>query len=151
MRTNYQNNLKHVLGTNAPRAEYNRRTRKAFQNLLKNYYDLFRGHRLTEAQVYAQLESVVGLEQLDWAIAQGKGVVGGSAHFGNFNMFLHLTALHLKREHEVIVPVERLKPEAVFEMVLKQRAAQGIQLVPADQAARTFEKAAGQRDSRTGD
>ena len=69
------------------------------------------------AQVYAQLESVEGLEHLDNAIALGKGIAGGSAHFGNFNMFVHLTAVHLHKQHEVVVPVERLKPEAVFEIV----------------------------------
>ncbi len=140
MRANYQKNLRHVLGSGLPQGAYNRVTRKAFQNLLKNYFDLFRGHRMSEAQVNAQLESVVGLEHLDNALALGKGIIGGSAHFGNFNMFVHLTALHLKREHEIIVPMERIKPEAVFELVLKQRAAQGIEIVPVDQAGRVLLK-----------
>lgn len=139
-RANYLDNLKHVIGADRPPGEYRRITRKAFQNSLKNYFDLFRGHALTEQQVYAQLESVEGLEHLDNAIALGKGVVGGSAHFGNFNMFVHLTAVHLHRQHEVVVPVERLKPEAVFEIVTRQRAAQGIELVPADAAGRVLLK-----------
>lgn len=139
-RANYQRNLRHVIGAEASPQDYARITRKAFQNLLKNYYDLFRGHRLTEAQVYAQLESVEGLEYLDAAIARGKGVAGGTAHFGNFNMFVHLTAVYLKGKHEVVVPVERLKPEGVYEIVSRQRAAQGIELVPVDQAARVLIK-----------
>lgn len=139
-RATYQENLKHVLGADRPQSEYNRITRKAYQNSLKNYFDLFRGHALTEAQVYAQLESVQGLEHLDNAIALGKGIAGGSAHFGNFNMFVHLTAVHLHKQHEVVVPVERLKPPAVFDLVTKQRAAQGIELVPADAAGRVLLK-----------
>lgn len=139
-RANYQKNLKHVIGADRPQSEYNRITRKAFQNSLKNYFDLFRGHALTEQQVYAQLESVQGLEHLDNAIAQGKGVVGGSAHFGNFNMFVRLTAVHLHQGHEVIVPVERIKPDAVFDIVTKQRAAEGIELVPSDAAGRVLLK-----------
>jgi KDO2-lipid IV(A) lauroyltransferase len=70
----------------------------------------------------------------------GRGLIGGTAHFGNFNMFVLLTAAHLKHRQEIIVPVEHLKPEAVFEIVLKQRAAQGIQLVPVDAAGRLLVK-----------
>ncbi|TAH51883.1 MAG: hypothetical protein EYC68_08880 [Chloroflexota bacterium] len=136
----YEKNLRHVLGANFASANTAALTRKAFQNLLKNYFDLFRGHTLTEAQVYAQLASVEGLEHLDAAIARGKGIAGGSAHFGNFNMFVHLTAVHLHKQHEVVVPVERLNPPEIFEMVLKQRAAQGIELVPVDTAGRTLIK-----------
>lgn len=139
-RANYQKNLRHVLGAEYTPTKANRITRKAFQNSLKNYFDLFRGHALSEAQVYAQLASVEGLEHLDNAIALGKGVAGGSAHFGNFNMFVHLTAVHLHKQHEVVVPVERLKPEAVFEIVKQQRGAQGIELVPADTAGRVLLK-----------
>lgn len=139
-RANYQKNLKHVLGADQPSSTYNRITRQAYQNSLKNYFDLFRGHSLTEAQVYAQVESVTGLEHLDNAIALGKGIAGGSAHFGNFNMFVHLTAVHLHRQHEVVVPVERIEPPAVFDIVTQQRAAQGIELVPSDVAGRVLIK-----------
>jgi KDO2-lipid IV(A) lauroyltransferase len=120
-RHNFELNLKHVLD---------------LQNSIKNYFDLFRGHQLSAAQVYEQLESVEGLTSLDTALAQGKGLVGGTAHFGNFNMFLHLTAVHLNRTHEIIVPIERIKPAAVFDLVREQRAVQGIQIVPVDTAGR---------------
>lgn len=139
-RANYIKNLKHVIGRDKPQNEYNRIARRAYQNSLKNYFDLFRGHALDEQGVYAQLESAQGLEYLDQAIALGKGIAGGSAHFGNFNMFVHLTAVHLHKQHEVVVPVERLKPEAVFEIVTRQRAAQGIELVPSDTAGRVLLK-----------
>jgi len=139
-RRNYQKNLAHVLGADAAQSEYDRVTRRALQNLLKNYFDLFRGHALSAAQVWAQLASAEGLEHLDDAIALGKGIAGGSAHFGNFNMFVRLTAIYFKHKHEVITPVERIQPESVFELVTKLRAAEGIELVPADQAARVLLK-----------
>lgn len=139
-RANYHANLKHVLGNDYSEAKAKHITRKAYQNSLKNYFDLFRGHALDEKQVYAQLESVEGLEHLDNAIALGKGIAGGSAHFGNFNMFVNLTAVHLGKKHEVVVPMERLKPDAVFELVKQQRGAQGIELVPADSAGRVLLK-----------
>jgi len=139
-RKTYNKNLKHIIGADAPPSEYNRIARKALQNLLKNYFDLFRGHQLTAEQLYAQVESVEGLEHLDTAIARGKGIVGGSAHFGNFNLFVHLAAVHLKTQHEVVVPVERVRPEHVFELLVKLRAAQGIHIIPVDTAGRTLIK-----------
>ncbi|OQY95211.1 MAG: hypothetical protein B6D41_06400 [Chloroflexi bacterium UTCFX4] len=136
----FEKNLTRILGADAPRADRARLTQRALRNLMKNYFDLFRSHRLTEAQVWAQLDSVTGLEYLDAAIALGKGIAGGSAHFGNFNMFVNLTALHFKNKHEVVVPVERLEPPAVFELITQQRATQGIELVPSDTAGRVILK-----------
>lgn len=139
-RERYIKNLKHVLGDGTAPEEMARITRRATQNLLKNYYDLFRAHRLTREQVFAQLAGVSGLEYLENAIAKGKGVVGGSAHFGNFNMFVHLTAVYAAGRYQVIVPMERLKPDALFDMAAKLRASQGIQIVPADTAGRVLIK-----------
>lgn len=136
----YEKNLVHVLGPDAPRSQVARTAQKALRNTMKNYFDLFRSHRLTEAHVWAQLESLTGMEHLDNAIALGKGVAGGSAHFGNFNMFVHLAALHFKDKHEIIVPVERINPPAVFELLTRQRASQGIELVPSDTGGRLILK-----------
>jgi lauroyl/myristoyl acyltransferase len=140
-RANYLNNLKHVLGADTPESERTRIARKAFRNSFKNYFDLFRGHRLSEAQIRSQMSQVVGFEHLETALAQGKGIVAGSAHFGNFNLFLHLAAVYLKGHCHVIVPNERLEPERLFELVKRQRAAQGIEIVPVDSAVRLLIKA----------
>ncbi len=140
LRAAYLKNLAHVLGPNAEPAEMRRITRHAFQNLAKNYFDLFRGHRLNEAQLRAQLAEVVGFEHIETALAQGKGVVLGSAHMGNFNMLLHLAAVYLKEHRDIVVPIERLKPERLYELVKRQREAQGIEIVPVDNAARVLLK-----------
>jgi len=139
-RARHIKNLKRVFGDDAPRARLNDHTRKAYQNLLKNYFDLFRGHRLTPQQVRAQLADVSGLELLEAALAQGKGVIGGSAHFGNFNLFLHLTAVSLKDRYEIVVPVERIRPARLFEFLKGLRASQGIHIVPVDTASRLLIK-----------
>lgn len=139
-RNNYLNNLTHVLGPNAPRGDLMRIARKAFQNSFKNYFDLFRGHRLSEAQLRAQLAELIGFEYLENAIAQGRGVIGGSAHFGNFNLIIHLAAVYLKSRCHVVVPNERLRPPRLFDLVVRQRAAQGIEIVPVDASVRTLIK-----------
>jgi lauroyl/myristoyl acyltransferase len=140
-RTDYFRNLKHVLGPEISLKERRRIARRAFQNLFKNYFDLFRGHRLSELQVRAQSDEVVGFEHLEKAFATGKGIVGGSAHFGNFNLFLHLAAVYLKGHRHVVVPNERLHPQRLFDLVRRQRAAQGIEIVPVDTAVRTLIRA----------
>jgi KDO2-lipid IV(A) lauroyltransferase len=140
-RGTYLKNLEHVLGPEATDADRKRITRHAFRNLLKNYFDLFRGHLLNERQLRAQLTEVVGFEHLEEAVAQGKGIVTGSAHFGNFNLFIHLAALYLGGHRQIVVPTERLSPERLYELVRKQRAAQGIEIVPVDTAGRALIKA----------
>jgi len=95
---------------------------------------------MTRARIMEQLQDLTGVEHLEAAIAAGKGIVGGSAHFGNFNLFLHLAASYLEGRSEVIVPVERLQPPRLFDLVCQLRARQGITLVPADAAGRILIK-----------
>lgn len=134
-------NLRHVLGSQVPETEREQIARKAFRNSFKNYYDLFRGHSLSEDSIRAQTSQVTGFEHLERALKQGKGIIGGSAHFGNFNLFIHLAAVYLKDYCHVIVPNERLHPEKLFELVKRQRASQGIEIVPVDTAVRSLIKA----------
>lgn len=137
-RSTYLNNLRHVLGTDVPESECRGIARKAFRNSLKNYFDLFRGHRLAEDQLRTQLAELVGFEYLDRALTEGKGVIAGSAHFGNFNLIIHLSAVYLRSRCEIVVPNERLRPERLFELVRRQRASQGIDIVPVDTATRAL-------------
>lgn len=139
-RRRYLSNLKHVLGEDAPPAAMSRVGRRAARNLFKNYYDLLRGYRMTHDQVMGELQEFVGVEHLEQAIAAGKGVVGGSAHFGHFNMFIHLAAAYMHGKSQVIVPVERIEPPSVFTLVSRLRASQGIEIVPVDTAGRLLIK-----------
>ena len=135
----YFYNLRRVLGDQASSAEINAVARRAFQNWMKNYYDFFRGHALTRNKIRAQLAAVEGMEYLEQAMAKGKGVVAGSAHFGSWDMVLHLAATYLQTE--IVVPNERLKPEKLFQYVLTQRRSQGIEMVPLEIAPRLLIKA----------
>jgi KDO2-lipid IV(A) lauroyltransferase len=139
-RSRYVANLKHVLGPNADPVRIRQITHLAFQNLVKNYYDLLRSHRLTADQLRGQLQEVIGFEQFENALAEGKGVIAGSAHIGNFNLFVLLAGLYLREQRDIIVPVERLEPPKYYELVRRQRASQGVEIVPVDQAARTLVK-----------
>lgn len=132
-------NLLRVLGPDASADLVHRTARRAFQNLVKNYFDLFRSHGLTREQINDQIASVEGLDYLSSAMALGKGLVAGSAHFGSWDMVLQLAAIRLNRE--IVVPNERLKPEQLNQYVLNLRAARGIRMVPIDVAPRAMIKA----------
>ncbi len=137
--TIYYFNLRRILGEQASSAELESVARRGFQNLFKNYFDLFRSHRLTRERLEAQLAGVDGMENLQNAIAQNKGVIGGSAHFGTWDMILHLAAIYL--QIPIVVPNERLKPEKLNQLILDLRKSQRIEMVPLDVAPRALIKA----------
>jgi Kdo2-lipid IVA lauroyltransferase/acyltransferase len=127
------------LGDNATDAQINSVAHRAFQNLMKNYFDLFRWHGISKEKVRAQLAGLHGFEHMENAIKQGKGVVGGSGHFGAWDLILQLTATYL--DVRVVVPNEHIQPEALFQYVLSLRRSQGIDMVPLEVAPRALIKA----------
>ncbi|MDE3088170.1 MAG: lysophospholipid acyltransferase family protein [Chloroflexota bacterium] len=135
----YFYNLRRVLGDQATAAHQNAIARKAFQNLLKNYFDLFRWHKITKEKIREQLGALHGFEHLESAIKQGKGVIAGSGHFGAWDLVINLAAAYL--DTPIVVPAERIKPEKLFEYVLALRRSQGIEMVPLDIAPRALIKA----------
>ncbi len=135
----YFYNLRRVLGPDAEPAQVNAIARRAFQNLLKNYFDLFRWHRITKDELRKQLAGLHGFEFLENAIKAGKGVIAGSGHFGAWDLVINLAAVYL--ETEIVVPNERIKPEKLFQYILALRRQQGIDMVALDGAPRALIKA----------
>jgi len=137
--TTYRYNLRRVLGDDATPAQMRAIARRAYQNLLKNYFDLFRAHRMSKEKLTRELAGVQGLEHLENAMRRGKGVIAGSGHFGSWDMVIQLAGVFLNAR--IIVPNERFKPEKLFQYILKLRASQGIDMVPLDVAPRALIKA----------
>jgi lauroyl/myristoyl acyltransferase len=135
----YFYNLRQVLGDQATPAEMNAIARRTFQNLLKNYFDLFRWHRITKERIREQLAGLYGWEHLENAMRQGKGVIAGSGHFGAWDLVINLAAVYL--DAPIVVPNERIKPEKLFQYILALRSKQGIHIVPLDVAPRALIKA----------
>ena len=134
----YLSNVRTILGDAASATQVQSVARRGFQNLIKNYFDLFRNHGITREKIQQQLERVDGLEMLEDALKQGKGVIAGSGHFGAWDMVIQLTAVYLKAE--IVVPNERFGPEKLFQYVLGLRKSQGIEMVPLDLAPRALIK-----------
>lgn len=137
--TTYRYNLRRLLGEEATPAQMRAVARRAYQNLLKNYFDLFRAHRMSKEEIAQQLAGVQGMEHLEEAMQRGKGVIAGSGHFGSWDMVIQLAAVYLNTR--IVVPNERFKPEKLFQYILRLRASQGIDMVPLDLAPRALIKA----------
>lgn len=135
----YRYNLRRLLGDEATPAQMRAVARRAYQNLLKNYFDLFRAHRMSKEEIAQQLAGVQGMEHLEAAMRRGKGVIAGSGHFGSWDMVIQLAAVYLNTR--IVVPNERFKPEKLFQYILRLRASQGIDMVPLDLAPRALIKA----------
>ena len=135
----YFKNLRRILGASASPDRVRGTARRGYQNLLKNYFDLFRAHGLNHAKLKRQLASVHGFEHLEGAMKQGKGVIAGSCHFGAWDMLIHLTAIFL--DTKVLVPQEHLKPEKMFQLVRSMRREQGIDVVAVENSPREILRA----------
>lgn len=127
-RQNVHDNLKHVLGEQADPTHLAGVAREVFRNQARNYYDLFRVASLSEARIN-QLVTVHGLEHIDQALSQGKGLIAVTAHFGNLDVVAQAFAL---RRYPITVVAEHLKPEKLFQYVTSLRASKGIRIIPAD-------------------
>lgn len=122
-----RDNLRHVM-KNATPPEIDHVARNILRNHLKNYYDFFRSTRLTKDDI-AKLVQVNGFENLENALARGKGVVFITAHFGNLDIVGQTFAI---RGYKVTTPAEHVKPEILYQRIVATRAAKGLTLIPVD-------------------
>ncbi len=127
-RNNVRANLQRIMGAGTSKTEINRRTRLAFNNILYNYFDLFRLPKLTD-KVVDQLVTVQGWENVEAALSEKKGIVITSAHLGNIEVVLYAMLL---RGLKITIPVERVEPPELFEYLTALRMSKGLQLIPID-------------------
>ncbi|MFI5274577.1 MAG: hypothetical protein ACHQ4H_16215, partial [Ktedonobacterales bacterium] len=82
-RRRVEGNLAHVPHLAGEPRKLRRAARGVFVTMTLNYLDFFRGSRLTDAQLDAGW-TIENQAALDDAMAQGRGLVLISGHFGNF-------------------------------------------------------------------
>jgi lauroyl/myristoyl acyltransferase len=127
-RTTLRENLSHVLGEQADEATIKATGREVFRNIAKNYYDLFRSHALSDETIRTSV-TVVGLHHGQKILADGKGLIIASAHFGPFDALIHLApSLNVR----ITGPAERLNPERLYQYMCELRARDWITLLPVD-------------------
>lgn len=123
-----ERNLRHVPALAANTKALHDAVRGVFVTSALNYLDLFRGPSLTDAEIHAGW-TVEYAELLDEVAAEGKGFVLIGAHFGN----LELASARLGAiGYRMIVPVEPMRPKALFDLFCRTRESQNMHLVPAD-------------------
>ncbi|RLB33736.1 MAG: hypothetical protein DRH12_18090, partial [Deltaproteobacteria bacterium] len=139
-RANIYNNVTHILGNRSRNTssyqaandgdDIKAIVRGVFRSMGKNYYDLFRLPTLSQAEI-ARLIKVEGWEHIDKALSKGKGLILVQAHIGNINILAQVPAL---RNITVVFPVERVKPEVLFQYICSLRANKNLRLIPVDGA-----------------
>lgn len=127
-RAHVRDNIRHVLGPDAPQAQVNRLARATFDYVAYNYYDLFRLPALSAAQVEA-MTHIQGWENVEAAVGLGKGVVMTSAHFGNIEIVLYAM---LMRGLAITIPAERVEPQELYDYLAALRMSKGLKLIPVD-------------------
>nr|BBH94110.1 lipid A biosynthesis lauroyl acyltransferase [Thermogemmatispora argillosa] len=124
-------NMLHVLGpevqaTRLGRRRLRRTVRQMFINNVRNYLE---GFCLPYVPVEEIVDNIIpgGEEHLAAALAQGKGVLIISAHFGPFD---YLSQWLVARGYELVIPVEQLKDRRMLELMLNLRCSHGIKYLP---------------------
>lgn len=122
-----RDNVGHALGNGAAPPEIARTTRAVFRNAAKNYFDLFRVPRFNLERL-ERLVTLHGLENLEEAIAAGRGVIVATAHLGNLDLVAQVA---VSLGIELCAIVEPLEPEPLFRLVTSLRESRGLAFVPA--------------------
>ena len=127
-RGHVRDNIRHVLGKDAPSEQVNRLARATFDYVAYNYYDLFRLPNLTAEQVNTMVQ-LKGWENVEAALSLGKGVVMTCAHFGNIEIVLYAMLL---KGVSITIPAERVEPPELYDYLTALRTSKGLRIIPVD-------------------
>lgn len=117
---------------NLPLSVRQRLALAAFRNNAMNWADTLRIPSLDLASAPALID-VDGWELIERAAAARTGAVLAFLHVGNYDL---VGQALIARGYRLTVAVERVQPERLYRFLVQQREAQGIRLVPAEQASR---------------
>jgi KDO2-lipid IV(A) lauroyltransferase len=101
-------------------------TREAFDLYARFWYDAFRIRSLTSGEVNARTE-MIDVENIDRALAAGKGCICALPHMGNWDVAGHYLALN---GYPIASVAEELRPRRLSELFLQHRRELGIRIVP---------------------
>ena len=121
-----RSNLRHVLGPAASQQLINRFARRVFINNVKNQYDMLRLPALSHKDILKLVEIRDAHYGLD-ALAQGKGLLLISGHFGNFNIIIQ-AAVALEKPLSLLV--EPIEPPELYEYITGLRHSLGTNFIP---------------------
>jgi KDO2-lipid IV(A) lauroyltransferase len=129
-------NLSIVMGMPAGSSPVRRACRSVFTNDARNWVDTLRIGRVKLEDIERALDiEDGGWDHLVAAYEQGRGVILVTLHLGNYDLVGQLIAL---KGFTVTVPVEHMRPPALFDFLTRERRSQGINAVPVEQAPRAL-------------
>lgn len=100
--------------------------RDTFRQGVRYYYDTFRVPVLSDDDI-GRLVNFERLELLDEVLANGKGAVIFTAHFGSPALVVQSIAA---RGHRITTVAEPVKPDRLFNLINGARGRRGISLLP---------------------
>lgn len=100
--------------------------RVAMAHWVLNFVDLFRVRR-ADFPAKIQRAQVDGWDFFNDAYARGKGVILVSAHLGPFETLVQLLVL---KGIQVLIPVERLEPPELLDLICAGRTSLGMRVIP---------------------
>ncbi|HEY7465699.1 MAG TPA: lysophospholipid acyltransferase family protein [Dehalococcoidia bacterium] len=122
-RAGVQDNMRHVLGPNAPQSQVDAAAREAFRNVARYYVDLIRIPRTDLRGMIGSVVRLHGLERLQAPMAHGRGAVAATAHFGNPELAVQVGAI---LGINTLVLAEPLQPPAFADAMRKLRSIYGV-------------------------
>jgi KDO2-lipid IV(A) lauroyltransferase len=127
-----QDNLRRAFGETLAEPGIRRMARRVFWNLGRNAVDALRLSRLSSADMDV-LVKVRGLDHLEAAYRQGRGVLAVSGHMGNFELLGSYLAC---KGYPVTVVAAALYDPRLDALLRKNRTAGGLRVVRRDRATR---------------
>ncbi|HMA34410.1 MAG TPA: lysophospholipid acyltransferase family protein [Chloroflexia bacterium] len=134
-----RSNMRHVLGPAAPERVVRRMARRVLRNMMRNYYDLFRIGRVSDAELDEMIDfDKDSLAMVQRMAATEHGILLVTAHWGAFDM---VTQVLLRRGLSIMFLVARFRPPQVAEFITDLRRQRGSELVWIDDGLTTLKKA----------
>lgn len=131
-------NLRQIFSTThpdkVPRTIISANAKAVFRNFAKYLVDFFSFARLNPTNIH-KIARVKGLEHLQEAFRKGKGVVGLTAHLGNWELCGVVTALLGFSVNAVALSHENTKINRLF---INQRVEKGINVIPVGSGASQY-------------
>lgn len=120
-RRDVEDNMRHVVGPDAPEVVVKQYAREAFRNVARYYVDLIRMTKTTPDQLLRDAR-LHGFDRLTEPLRNGQGVIVATAHFGNPEVGVQVGAI---LGLNTLVLAEPLRPPAFARLMREIRGAFG--------------------------
>jgi KDO2-lipid IV(A) lauroyltransferase len=125
-------NMRRVLGPGGSERAARRAARQSFRNYCKTLADFIRFPYMQPEEMQRRVAGARGLEAVDRALAQGKGVLAITAHVGNWDF---AGAFMGRRGVPMYALADRFEPPQLDEWVIETRRRNGVEVIPMEAAA----------------